>query len=151
MCGSDLHYYRRPLDPAIGPIIAGHEPAGIVAAVGPGVTGPTARVGARVMVHYHHGCTDCGYCRSGGAQMCQSVPVKVYGSNDHGAHAVFMRVPADTLVPLDERLSFAAGAAIACGTDTAWGALDRLGLTGRETIAAFGQGPVGLSATLLAK
>ena len=151
MCGSDLHYYRRPLDPAIGPIIAGHEPAGIVAARGPGVTGPNARVGTRVMVHHYHGCTDCGYCRSGWTQMCQSVPVKVYGGNDHGAHADYMRVPSDTLVPLDDRLSFAAGAAIACGTGTAWGALERLGLTGRDSIAVFGQGPVGLSATLLAK
>src|SRR5262249_4820067 len=43
-----------------------------------------------------------------------------------------------------------AGAAISCGTGTAWGALHRLGLTGDQTIAIFGQGPVGLSATLLA-
>jgi threonine dehydrogenase-like Zn-dependent dehydrogenase len=62
-----------------------------------------------------------------------------------------MKVPADTLVPLDERLSFEAGAAISCGTGTAWGAFERIGLTGRDTVAVFGQGPVGLSATLLAK
>jgi threonine dehydrogenase-like Zn-dependent dehydrogenase len=47
-------------------------------------------------------------------------------------------------------LSFDAGAAVSCGTGTAWGALHRLGLQGRHTIAIFGQGPVGLSATLLA-
>ena len=37
--------------------------------------------------------------------------------------------------------------AISCGTGTAWGALHRLGLQGDHTIAIFGQGPVGLSAT----
>jgi threonine dehydrogenase-like Zn-dependent dehydrogenase len=61
-----------------------------------------------------------------------------------------MKVAASTLVPLDEALSFEAGAAIACGTGTAWGALERLQPRGDETIAVFGQGPVGLSATLLA-
>jgi threonine dehydrogenase-like Zn-dependent dehydrogenase len=53
-------------------------------------------------------------------------------------------------VPLPDALSFEAGAAISCGTGTAWGALQRLGLQGDHTIAIFGQGPVGLSATQLA-
>jgi threonine dehydrogenase-like Zn-dependent dehydrogenase len=53
-------------------------------------------------------------------------------------------------VPLPEELSFATGAAIACGTGTAYGALRRMNLSGRDTIAIFGQGPVGLSATQLA-
>jgi threonine dehydrogenase-like Zn-dependent dehydrogenase len=151
MCGSDLHYYRAPRNPNAAPLIGGHEPCGVVAAVGPGSAGPYARVGQRVMIHHYHGCTDCEHCRSGWPQICKTVPVKVYGSNDHGAHAPYMKIPADTLVPLDERLSFATGAAISCGTGTAWGALDRLGLTGHDTIAIFGQGPVGLSATMLAK
>jgi threonine dehydrogenase-like Zn-dependent dehydrogenase len=55
-----------------------------------------------------------------------------------------------TLVPLPDELSFVAGAAIACGTGTAYGALRRLSLHGDETIAIFGQGPVGLSATQFA-
>lgn len=151
MCGSDLHFYRRSADTPPPPVIAGHEPCGIVVAVGPGVTSPLARVGPRVMQHHYRGCTDCEYCRSGWQQMCRTVPVTVYGTDTHGAHAPFMKVPGDTLVPLDERLSFAAGAAISCGTGTAWGAFERMGLIGRDTLAIFGQGPVGLSATLLAK
>lgn len=151
MCGSDLHYYRRPHDAAKAPVIAGHEPCGVVVAVGPGVAHPYAQVGARVMVHHYHGCTGCSHCRSGWPQMCRTAPVTVYGSDDHGAHAPYMKVPADTLVPLDERLSFAAGAAISCGTGTAWGAFERMALSGRDTLAVFGQGPVGVSATLLAK
>src|SRR5262249_52484118 len=144
MCGSDLHFYRRPSNPTARPVIGGHEPCGVVVAVGPGVVHPHARVGARVMGHHYPGCTDCAHCRSGWPQMCQAVPITVYGTDDHGAHAPYMKVPADTLVPLDDRLSFAAGAAISCGTGTAWGAFDRMGLTGRDTVAIFGQGPVGL-------
>jgi threonine dehydrogenase-like Zn-dependent dehydrogenase len=62
-----------------------------------------------------------------------------------------MKVPTSTLVPLPDELSFEVGSAISCGTGTAYGALRRIGLSGCETIAIFGQGPVGLSATQLAK
>jgi threonine dehydrogenase-like Zn-dependent dehydrogenase len=61
-----------------------------------------------------------------------------------------MKVPVSTLVPLPDPLSFVTGAAISCGTGTAWGALRRINLQGGETIAIFGQGPVGLSATQFA-
>ena len=61
-----------------------------------------------------------------------------------------MKVPVSTLVPLPDSLSFVTGAAVSCGTGTAWGALKRINLQGGETIAIFGQGPVGLSATQFA-
>jgi threonine dehydrogenase-like Zn-dependent dehydrogenase len=61
-----------------------------------------------------------------------------------------MKVPVSTLVPLPDSLSFVTGAAISCGAGTAWGALRRVQLQAGETIAIFGQGPVGLSATQLA-
>src|SRR4029077_15142303 len=64
--------------------------------------------------------------------------------------ARYLKVPAFTLVPLPEELSFVTGAAISCGTGTAYGALRRLRISGNDTIAIFGQGPVGLSATQLA-
>ena len=160
MCGSDLHQYRRPAtgtQPSTGvargsgPTIAGHEPCGVVVAVGPGVGTAEARPGARVMVHHYQGCTQCGHCRSGWQQLCQDVPVKVYGSNAHGGHARYLKVPANTLVPLHDSLSFTAGAAIACGSGTAYGALRRMNVSGRDTIAIFGQGPVGLAGTQFAK
>jgi threonine dehydrogenase-like Zn-dependent dehydrogenase len=151
MCGSDLHMYRSPKGTISPELIRGHEPCGVVVAVGPGTTARHALVGARVMVHHYAGCAGCVQCNSGWPQMCEEVPVTVYGIDGHGAHAPFMKVRADTLVPLDERLSFVAGAAISCGTGTAWGAFERMGLTGRDTLAVFGQGPVGLSATLIAK
>jgi threonine dehydrogenase-like Zn-dependent dehydrogenase len=159
MCGSDLHQYRRSTSvprasgiPASSePVIAGHEPCGVVAAVGPGVTNAEAMVGDRMMVHHYQGCTQCSHCRSGWQQLCQEVPVKVYGNNAHGGHARYLKVPANTMVPLPESLSFTAGAAIACGSGTAYGALRRMNISGRDTIAIFGQGPVGLAGTQFAK
>jgi threonine dehydrogenase-like Zn-dependent dehydrogenase len=158
MCGSDLHQYRRSRSggAAMGlavnpdPVIAGHEPCGVVAAIGAGASDKMARIGQRVMVHHYKGCTTCGHCRSGWSQLCQEEPVLVYGNNAHGGHAPYLKVPAFTLVPLADELSFTSGAAISCGTGTAYGALRRLKIAGDDTIAVFGQGPVGLSATQLA-
>src|SRR6478752_6608006 len=159
MCGSDLHQYRRPkgqpqatgIPMRDGPVIAGHEPCGVVIALGSNVDMKMARIGQRVMVHHYQGCTQCLHCRSGWQQLCQEVPVKVYGSNSHGGHAKYLKVPANTLVPLADELSFTAGAAISCGSGTAYGALRRMNVSGRDTIAIFGQGPVGLAGTQFAK
>ncbi|HEY2185018.1 MAG TPA: zinc-binding dehydrogenase [Xanthobacteraceae bacterium] len=156
MCGSDLKFYRAAggtaalgLGKVIGPVIAGHEPCGIVAAVGANVTERAARVGTRIMVHHYSGCGACPHCLSGWSQMCVEGST-VYGVTGHGAHTRFMKVPAHTLVPLPDDLSFATGAAISCGTGTAFQALRRMNLRGGDAIAIVGQGPVGLSATQLA-
>ncbi len=133
------------------PVIVGHEPCGIVVAIGTAVDAREARIGQRVMVHHYQGCTQCNQCRSGWQQLCQEVPVKVYGNNEHGGHAKYLKVPANTLVPLPDELSFSAGAAIACGSGTAYSALRRMGASGNDTLAIFGQGPVGLAATQYAK
>lgn len=157
MCGTDLKAYRPKFEPGIvrggikrasTPQIAGHEPCGVVIEVGSAVTEREARLGQRVMDHHYDGCGVCRHCHSGWSQMCDDGAI-VFGSIAHGAHAKYMRVPAHTLVPLPDSLSFEAGAAISCGTGTAYGALKRLGLEGDETLAVFGQGPVGLSATQL--
>jgi threonine dehydrogenase-like Zn-dependent dehydrogenase len=156
ICGSDLHMYRGPKGmrllgvTAAGPIIAGHEPCGVVVAVGPGVAERQAKLGDRVMVHHYWGCGACSHCRTGWAQMCDRQQPVVYGIGAHGGHAKYLKVPAGTLVPLPDTLSFAAGAAISCGTGTSYAALRRLGVSGGDTVAVFGQGPVGLAATQLA-
>ena len=158
MCGSDLKFYRAAEGEAAkalgigdsGAVIAGHEPCGIVCAVGRGVEKKQAQIGQRVMVHHYRGCGFCPHCSTGWMQLCHEGVAEVYGVTGHGAHAPFMKCPARTLVTMPEDLSFEAGAAISCGTGTAWNALHRLNLTGDQTIAIFGQGPVGLSATQLA-
>src|SRR5262245_15163078 len=158
MCGSDLHNYRAPANTGRGVtgglarqagMIAGHEPCGVVAALGSAVTEKEARVGQRVMDHHYDGCGQCKHCRAGWTQMSLAGTV-VYGSGGHGGHAKYMKVPVSPLVPLPDSLSYVTGSAISCGTGTAWGALKRINLQGGETIAIFGQGPVGLSATQFA-
>jgi (R,R)-butanediol dehydrogenase/meso-butanediol dehydrogenase/diacetyl reductase len=162
MCGSDLKFYRGGMKAALtafgtGPavldedarIIAGHEPCGVVAALGPGVDEQSVRVGDRVMVYHYTGCGMCRECRAGWTQMCEQ-GTGLIGSTVHGGHADYLKVPATTLLPLPDELSFSAGAAICCGTGTAYGALIRLDLSARDTIAVFGLGPVGQSAVQLA-
>ena len=157
MCGSDLKFYRSPpgaAQAALGlgnlsePFIAGHEPCGVVVARGPGVSAREAPDGQRVMDHHYAGCGLCPHCRVGWSQLCRA-GITVYGVTAHGGHADYLKVPVRTLVPLPEELSFAEGAAVACGTGTAFSALKRMSLCGGDTLAVFGQGPVGLSATVL--
>ena len=159
MCGSDLKFYRSPpgaAQAALGlgnlsePFIGGHEPCGVVVARGPGVSEREAPDGQRVMDHHYSGCGVCPHCRVGWSQLCRA-GITVYGVTAHGGHADYLKVPAKTIVPLPEELSFAEGAAVACGTGTAFSALKRMKLCGGDTLAVFGQGPVGLSATLLGK
>lgn len=148
LCGSDLRPYRGPRRDPASLVISGHEPCGVVVARGPGVSDREVRLGERVMVHHYLGCGRCEHCRVGYSQLCRHGHL-TYGANAHGGNAPYMLVGASTLVPLPEALSFAEGAAIACGTGTAYSALKRLGVSGRDVLAIFGQGPVGLSATLL--
>jgi threonine dehydrogenase-like Zn-dependent dehydrogenase len=144
MCGSDLGPYRA----GRAEFICGHEPCGVIAARGAGVTDQQAPIGQRVMVHHYRGCGVCKHCRVGYTQMCIH-GAEVMGFSAHGGNAPYLLAPASAMVPLPDELSFAEGAAIACGTGTAYSALKRLGVSGRDTLAVFGQGPVGLAATQL--
>ncbi|MGI9476182.1 MAG: zinc-dependent alcohol dehydrogenase family protein [Hyphomicrobiaceae bacterium] len=162
MCGSDLHLYRSPgggpaMAAALGlggdgqASVGGHEPCGVVVERGAGVPKHVAPDGARVMVHHYSGCETCADCRGGWPQLCQVGPMQVYGVTANGAHSSHMAIPAFTLVSLPDELSFETGAAISCGTGTAYGALKRMKMDGGRTLAVFGQGPVGTSATMLGK
>lgn len=145
MCGSDLHAYRGPH--LNDPRIAGHEPAGHVVDVGAEVD--RSWIGRSVMVHHYIGCGTCDQCTMGWTQLCRE-GTRPMGVAVDGAHAEFLVVPVATVMARPEGLSDLAAAAISCGTGTAWSALHRLELAQGDTIAIFGQGPVGLAATQLA-
>lgn len=145
MCGSDL----RPYQAGQSNFVTGHEPCGVVQERGPGVTDVQAPIGHRVMVHHYWGCGVCKHCRIGYTQMCVT-GARVMGFSANGGNAPYLLAPASSLVTLPDELSFPEGAAIACGTGTAYSALKRLDVSGRDTLAVFGQGPVGLAATQLA-
>jgi threonine dehydrogenase-like Zn-dependent dehydrogenase len=149
ICGSDLPQYRAQYDPASPGKRPGHEPCGEIAAVGSLVTGVS--VGDRVMQHHYEGCKRCSYCRSGWQQLCPVQEGRLYyGRSAHGGHGDFMVAHQSTLVALPAPLTFEEGAFLACGAATAYTALKRLDLSGRDTLAVFGQGPVGLAVTMFA-
>jgi threonine dehydrogenase-like Zn-dependent dehydrogenase len=148
LCGSDLRPYRSSPQ-ALGDrrhIICGHEPCGVVETTGPNVR--NVQVGDRVMIHHYSGCQKCEHCRTGWTHLCQN-GMTLYGSQAHGSNAEYQLVQDGMCVPMPEALSFAEGAALSCGTGTAYQALKRMEVSGRDVLAVYGQGPVGLSATFL--
>jgi L-iditol 2-dehydrogenase len=90
VCGSDVTdwYVERKL-----PAVLGHEPAGVVTAVGAGVD--AVRSGERVALHHHVPCGECRRCRRGRETLCERFRT---ASLDPGGFAEQVRVPAE-LVP----------------------------------------------------
>ena len=126
LCGSDLHHFRAPASSGEVPgFVIGHQPCGVVVALGQGTRG--VRVGERVVVNHHYGCGRCFHCRAGAPKYCAGVH-GTYGVTADGADAHYMAARVSALIPLPDALSFEDGSAAACGAGTAFGALSRLQL-----------------------
>lgn len=148
LCGSDLHRYRQGAAQRAGNMtIPGHEPCGVVERLGNGVT--NVRVGERVSVYHYRGCGYCKHCQGGNIMWCAES--RGYGVPIHGSNADFILTDARNCLPLPTGLSFACGAMMACNAGTAFSSLRKLHPAGGETVAIFGQGPVGLAGTIFAK
>ena len=150
ICGSDLHVYRRPRSSFQGkdPWIPGHEGAGVVADVGDCCEGVV--VGDRVTIYHYMGCGRCPQCLSGYLQWCPER--RGLGQpNAPGPDADYILVDARNCLLLPDELSFEDGAMIACIAGTCFSAARKLQLNGEDTVLIFGQGPVGLMGTLMAK
>ena len=126
-------------------MIAGHEPAGVVAELGSNVGG--VAVGDRVTVYHSLGCGHCRYCLAGEPVFCAHEGA--FGRTRDGCHADLMLAPAAHCLPLPVQHSFAVGAMLACSAGTAFAALHKLPLRAGETLAVFGLGPVGLTGLLM--
>lgn len=152
ICGSDVRaIYREHL--GTGPeayqgVIAGHEPCGQVIAVGPGCR---RGVGDRVVVYHIAGCGICEECRRGYPIGCTSSTRAAYGWQRDGGHADYLLAEERSCILLPEELSFVDGALVSCGFGTAYEALLRLDISGRDALLITGLGPVGLAAAMLAK
>src|SRR5690349_9218619 len=85
ICYTDL----RVID-AIGavPVIPGHEPVGVVAAVGAAVT--DLRTGDRIGVHALFSCGDCTWCRAGEEEACKLGMTRLAGLALDGGYAEYM-------------------------------------------------------------
>lgn len=153
ICGSDIRaIYREHLGKgpeAYQGVIAGHEPCGRIAKVGPGVK--RFKEGDRVIAYHISGCGVCHDCRMGYMISCSSPLRAAYGWQRDGGHAEYMLAEENTLVHLPDQLSYLDGALVACGFGTAYEALQRVGLSGRDVVLTVGLGPVGLAALMLAR
>lgn len=148
LCGSDLHLYRQNKEQRAGnTTIPGHEPSGVVVALGAGVN--TVQVGDRVSVYHYRGCGSCRQCLEGNLMWCPDR--RGYGGPIHGSDADLILTDARNALPLPDEFSFAAGAMMACNAGTGFSAISKLNVSGRHTVAIMGQGPVGLAGTLFAK
>ena len=142
LCGSDLHRYRVPPD-QLGDradVIMGHEPAGVVEAVGSGVL--DLRPGDRVSVYHYVGCGRCRECRAGFLAACREARSIVPAGA--GGMADYLTIDARNCLPLPEERSFEEGAMLACCAGTAFSALQKLSPTNKDTLVVYGLGPVGL-------
>lgn len=149
LCRSDWHAWAGHDDIPL-PHVPGHELAGVIAEVGPGV-GKWA-VGDRVTVPFVCGCGRCEWCLRGEAQVCpdQQQP----GFTHDGSFAEFVALhAADTnLVAFPEAVSFEAAASLGCRFATAYrGLVGRARIAPGEWVAVVGAGGVGLSAVMIAK
>jgi len=149
ICGSDLQAYNSKPERLLwrGEVIQGHEPSGIVEAIGDGVTG--VQPGDRVTVYHYLGCGHCGHCATGNIMWCSET--RGLGTKAHGGHADFVLVDERNALKLPDELSFIDGAAIACIAGTTFSALSKIAPSGRDTLAVFGLGPVGLTGIMFAK
>jgi threonine dehydrogenase-like Zn-dependent dehydrogenase len=153
ICGSDLRaIYREHLGTgaeAYRGVIAVHEPAGEIVE-----TGPECRrfgVGDRIALYHIAGCGLCADCRAGYMISCTSPRRAAYGWQRDGGHADYLLADESTCVALPEPLTFLDGACVACGFGTAYEALWRAHVSGRDTLLITGMGPIGMAAGLLGK
>ena len=144
----DLRVFRSPaVGGEISEAIVGHEPCGVVVALGEGVRSDWQ--GARVVVSHHYGCGQCDQCRVGAAKHCAGGGT--YGATDNGADADYMAARESALVRLPDEVEFEFGRDDRALAGTAYVALVRAEVAKGETVVVIGQGPVGLSVTALAR
>ncbi len=154
ICGSDIRaIYREHLGK--GPegyqgVIAGHEPAGRIVALGPGCR--RYKVGDRAIVYHISGCGLCNDCRRGYMISCTSSEFRrAYGWQRDGGMAEYLLAEEKDLIHLPDSLTYLDGAQVACGFGTVYEALQKIGIDGNHTVLITGLGPVGLAAAALGR
>lgn len=157
ICGSDVHYYERG---GIGPFVVrqpqvlGHEPFGVIAAVGPQVR--RHRAGQRVAVEPGLPCGRCRECRSGAYNLCPDVaflgnpPADPAGVSAGGALARYLAVHEDFAHPVPDAVSDEAGALIE-PLAVALFAARRARIGPASKVLITGAGPIGLIAAQVAR
>jgi len=152
ICGSDLHEYQygplqKPLTGDAPPVILGHEFSGTVEEIGADVS--HVKVGDRVVVKPNLPDGTCMACKADVPNCCSQFLFIGYNGIDGGMceHTV---VPAYTVIPIPDSVSFEAGALVEplC---VAWHAITRGSLKKGDTALVTGGGPIGIAVLQLLK
>jgi propanol-preferring alcohol dehydrogenase len=152
LCRSDMSLYDgTPIvggeSAGTGSVVPGHEPAGEVVALGP-LAGGVA-LGDRVAIYLAVGEGRCEWCRRGYRMLCPSW--KCIGFDIDGGDAELMAVPIENCLPIPDEMSFEVAALSTDMIGTQYSTQARLDVSGTDTVAIFGLGPMGAAGVLVAK
>jgi len=146
VCGSDIHAYYGEHPYISCPIQPGHEFAGKIDMLGPGVSG--WKIGQRVTAEPSLVCGECENCRRGDYHICYKLAV--IGCQSDGAFADYLVVPAKKLVALPDSMTYEQGSFVeplAVGVHIA-----RLApLTPESRLVILGSGTIGLMCLMAAR
>jgi NDMA-dependent alcohol dehydrogenase len=162
LCHSDHHVRTGDL-PAPLPIIGGHEGAGMVQEVGPGVGG--LKVGDHVVASFLPACGRCRWCSTGHQNLCDQGAMIMAGTQLDGTHrrraqgrdigaasllgtfAQYGTVPETSLVKVDDGVPLSRACLLGCGVTTGWGsAVNTAQVSPGDTVVVIGFGGIGSGA-----
>ena len=162
ICHSDWHVVEG-LSYFPMPIICGHEGAGVVEAVGDGVT--RVQPGDHVTLSFRADCGECFYCQNDKAVLCETFSdalksgklvdgttriswrgEPVYIMTGLGCFAEYVVIPQQACVPIREDVPLEVAALVGCAVSTGVGAAwYTAGVRPGESVAVFGAGGIGLN------
>lgn len=154
VCHSDYSHWSRESPVSKLPLVLGHEAAGVVDAVGPGVSAP--RPGDHVILAFGTKCGQCWHCVRGEPYLCVGggpPPVRLTLRGEPvnqflnvGSFAPYVVAPAVNCVVIRNDAPLVPAALIACGVTTGLGAvLNTARVEAGSSVAVIGAGGVGLN------
>ncbi len=145
ICGSDISRYSK-LGPYVEGMVFGHEFAGVVSEVGPGVQ--DIKVGDRVAGCPTFNCGECQSCKKGELARCEKLTV--IGARHPGAFAEYVKLPAENIVPIPDNVDFDSASMIEPSAVVVHG-FYRTTIKPGDEVAVMGCGNIGLLAIQWAK
>ncbi|WP_416962205.1 NAD(P)-dependent alcohol dehydrogenase [Streptomyces sp. Agncl-13] len=148
ICHSDIHQAREGWGEAIFPMVPGHEIAGIVSEVGPGVTKFQVgdRVGVGCMVD---SCRECDNCKAGLEQYCTAGNVGTYnaigkdGEPTYGGYSEKVVVDENYVLGIPEGIALDEAAPLLCAGITLYSPLKHWNAGPGKKVAIVGMGGLG--------
>jgi NDMA-dependent alcohol dehydrogenase len=167
LCHSDEHLRHGDIVPRF-PLVGGHEGAGIIEEVGPGVS--RVKAGDHVVCSFIPSCGFCRWCSTGQQNLCDlgatilegSMPDGTFrfhsGDNDLGGMCMlgtfsqWATISETSCVKVDDDFNLETAVLVGCGVPTGWGsAVYAAGVEPGDTVAIYGIGGIGINAVQGAK